>query len=291
MWKFGLLDRDFTYKKFHDGLWSTHAGGTRKKIGHADVVINVIDFRQEYPQAVVKQALAALGFTEQANQLKHVSYGVVSLSPETAAGLGIDISSGKHAYAMSGRQGIGIKVAELVEHMEQIIEAKRSRKVGISSRVLAAAAIRYYLLKVNIQTEVVFDLQQATEVSGNSGIYLLYSYARANRVLANAVKHQLIVDTTTPINLAELEPQEYELLRHIAYWEETFEAALKQLTPHVLCSYAFELASLFSHFYGACPIIKGPENKLQLRLWLTSRFKETLHQVLQVLGMPTPKRM
>lgn len=44
---------------------------------HLYMVINVIDYRQEYPQKMVKQALQALGFEKQASQLRHVSYGEV----------------------------------------------------------------------------------------------------------------------------------------------------------------------------------------------------------------------
>jgi arginyl-tRNA synthetase len=290
LWKFGLLDKDFTYKKFADRVWSTHPKGVKKPIGHADMVINVIDQRQAYPQAMVKLAFDVLGYQEQAQQLKHVSYGVVSLSPETALSIGVDTSDGKSSYAMSGRQGIGIKVSDLLDRMEHIIEQKRKRKRGLSSRTIAAAAIRYYLLKYHLQTEVVFDLQQATEVSGNSGVYLLYSYARANSILDKAVIKKTIPPEFTT-NAIELELQEYNLLRQIAYWPETFQIAVNQLAPNLICGYAFELATLFNHFYSCCPILKASENKLEFRLWLTQLFKETLHHALQALGLPTPKVM
>lgn len=290
LWKFGLLPKDFTYRPFEGRLWTTAADGAKKRFGRAHSVINVIDRRQEYPQAMVKEALRALGYEAEAGRLRHVGYGVVSLSPETAAGLGIDTSDGRSSYAMSGRQGVGIKVAELLNRMEQVIEAKRSRKAGLSSRAIAAAAIRYYLLKYHLQTEVVFDLQQATEVSGNSGVYLLYSYTRAGSILSKAAKELKLVPRT-PSPLPPLEQAERELLRHISFWPETLQSAAEQLAPNVLCTYAFELASLFTAFYGACPILKGAEDKLELRLWLTAKFHETLGQALQVLGLPAPKRM
>jgi arginyl-tRNA synthetase len=290
LWKFGLLQRDFTYKPFESKLWTTAAGGATKRFGRAHTVINVIDRRQEYPQAMVKEALRALGFEAEAERLLHVGYGVVSLSPATAAGLGIDTSDGKSSYAMSGRQGIGIKSAELLDRMEQTVEAKRSRKAGLSSRAIAAAAIRYYLLKYHLQTEVVFDLQQATEVSGNSGVYLLYSYTRAGSILGKAGKEPNRTPRA-PVPMPQLEQAERELLRHLAYWPETLKAAAEQLAPNVICTYAFELASLFTAFYGACPILKAEGEQRELRLWLTAKFHETLGQALSVLGLPSPKRM
>ncbi|MFC5447888.1 arginine--tRNA ligase [Paenibacillus aestuarii] len=293
LWKFGILPNDFVYKKWSEGLWSTAPSGSKKPIGRADCVINVIDHRQQYPQAMVKLALSVLGYDEQASQLKHVSYGVVSLSPDTAAGLGIDVADGKAAYAMSGRQGIGIKVADLLTRMESIIDAKRSRQAGISSKAIAAAAIRYYLLKYQLQTEVVFDLQQATEVTGNSGVYLLYAYTRANSILEKAAVQpelQALVGKGK-LDVTLLAEQENQLLRQIAYWPETLEAAVQQLAPSLICHYAFELASLFNHFYSACPVLKGDADLIAHRLWITQRYKETLHHALEVLGLPTPKGM
>lgn len=291
LWKFGVLKNDFVYKKWADGLWSTASQGSKKSIGHADIVINVIDYRQEYPQEMVKLALEVLGYSQQARQLKHVSYGVVSLSPETAAGLGIDISDGKSSYAMSGRQGIGIKVADLLGRMEKVIDAKRSRKAGISSRSIAAAAIRYYLLKYQLQTEVVFDLEQATEITGNTGVYLLYAYTRANSILGKAKKDSRLQKVEANFNGLLLEDQEYHLLRHMAYWPELLDNAIKQLAPSILCHYAFELASLFNHFYSVCPVLKGSDESIAHRLWITQKYKHTLHQALEMLGMPTPNRL
>ncbi|SEG17933.1 arginine--tRNA ligase [Paenibacillus sp. UNC499MF] len=297
LWKFGLLPQDFTYRPFADGVWSTEPQGQARPFGRGESVINVIDQRQEYPQAMVKLALEALGYSEQAARLRHVSYGVVSLSPETAGSLGVDTSAGKGSYAMSGRQGVGIKVAELLQAMEESIESQRSRKEGLSSRDIAAAAIRYYLLKYHLQTEVVFDLRQATEVSGNSGVYLLYAYARAGSVLEKAGAErtengQALKEPPVPcVDGGTLETPERQLLKQIAYWTETMDAAVRQLAPNLICSYAFELSLLFNNFYGACPILKGPAGRVELRVWLTWKFRETLGKALDVLGLPAPERM
>ncbi|GAA4855784.1 arginine--tRNA ligase [Paenibacillus vulneris] len=290
LWKFGLLDQSFVYQPFGEKLWTTGSSGTSKAFGQASMVVNVIDHRQEYPQAMVKQALEALGFVEQAARLRHVSYGVVSLSPKAAAELNIDISDGKSSYAMSGRQGIGIKISDLLDLMEGVIEKKRSEPEGLSSRAIAAAAIRYYLLRFNLQTEVVFDLQQATEISGNTGVYLLYSYARAVSLLSKA-GHEPAIAFPVPEAFPELERQEYALIRHLSRWEETLYLASRELTPNTICSYAHELATLFNHFYSACAILKAGDGVRNFRLWLVARYKETLGDALQVLGLPTPSRM
>lgn len=290
LWKFGLLDTDFRYRKFADHLWTTDMIGTKKPFGKADQVINVIDRRQEYPQALVKQALHSLGYTEEASKLRHVSYGVVSLSPMTAEAMGIDTSAGKAAYAMSGRQGIGIKISEMLDGMERIIDEKRSRKSGLPSQSIAAAAIRYYLLRYHLQTDIVFDMQQATEVSGNTGVYLLYSHARAASILKRA-KSEYGIRPERPEPLPAFGNEEYALLRQLACWPELLETAAEELAPHLICNYAHELSTLFNHFYTACPILKAEAEQRAFRLWLTSLVQHTLADALDVLGLPAPNRM
>jgi len=291
LWKFGLLERDFSYQPFSDGLWSTHHGGlSSSTYGKADTVINVIDYRQEYPQAMVKQALEVLGYAEQADKLRHVSYGVVSLSPAAAEELGIDTSSGKSSYAMSGRQGVGIKIADLLDRMENVIDEKRSDAHGLSSRIIGAAAIRYYLLRFALSTEVVFDLQQATEVTGNTGVYLMYAYARAANIMAKTAEHGT-GSAAIPAEAAPKEKAELALIRHIAAWQDTLHAAARELSPTIICNYAYELASLFNNFYAACPILKAAEDTKAYRLWLVSLFRQTMGEALDTLGLPAPARM
>ncbi|MCH1641007.1 arginine--tRNA ligase [Paenibacillus timonensis] len=291
LWKFGLLAKDFRYKPFADGLWTTHADGIAADYGKADLVVNVIDRRQEYPQAMVKQALEALGFAGQAEMLRHVGYGVVSLSPAAAQELGLDTSDGKASYAMSGRQGVGIKVADLLDLMEAQIEGKRSDPEGLSSRLIAAAAIRYYLLRFALPTEVVFDIQQATETTGNTGVYLMYAHARAAGILAKAQGNGLPLTESLLEDLAPLDRAEHALLRQIAAWPDTLIAACEELSPTPICHFAYELATLFNHFYTACPILKAEPQQQPFRLWLTAEFKETIAEALDVIGLPAPDRM
>ncbi|ASA23834.1 arginine--tRNA ligase [Paenibacillus donghaensis] len=290
LWKFGLLEQDFLYKPFTSGVSTTSPAGQQQPYGQARSVINVIDYRQEYPQAMVKQALEVLGYAEQADQLHHVSYGVVSLSPASADELGLDTSDLRSSYAMSGRQGIGVKVSELLQRMETVIENARPDSSGLTSREIATAAIRYYLLRFNLGTEIVFDFKQATEISGNTGVYLMYTFARASSVLSKA-QLPIPADAALLAFPALPEPAENGLLRQLAAWQDTLYTASQELTPNTICSYAHTLATLFNNFYGACPILKGEPATILFRLWLTSRFRDTFGEVLEVLGLPAPERL
>jgi arginyl-tRNA synthetase len=230
------------------------------------------------------------------------SYGVVSLSPATASQLGIDTSDGKAAYAMSGRQGIGIKVADLLDQMEAIVARVRPQQEGITSRAIAAAAIRYHLLKYALETEIVFDLDQAAVLHGNTGVYLLYAHARAAGILRKGGGGALATaglssDAGAPVAPSApdfptvLTAEERALLKHLATWPEVLAEAEASLAPQLLCTYAYELAALFHGFYAACPVLKGPAELQQFRLWLTERFRQSLAEALDLLGLPAPALM
>lgn len=133
-------------------------------------------------------------------------------------------------------------------------------------------------------------MQQATEISGNTGVYLLYTYARATSVL-NKAKKQNSDPAPALIEITSSEQAERALLRHISTWLDTLHQASQDLTPNTICTYAHQLATLFNNFYSACPILKA-EGEVQLfRVWLTAKVKETLGDALEVLGLPAPERM
>lgn len=286
LWKFGLLEQAFRYRRFAQALWTTAPVGATKRFGRASRVLNVIDKRQEYPQAMVQLALQTLGFAEAAANLHHVSYGVVSLSPATAAQLGVEIAEGKASYPMSGRQGIGIKMSDLLDQMEAAIERQRARRSGLSSRAIAAAAIRYYLLRYHLATEIVFDMEGALDLKGNTGPYVMYAHARAASILRRAGA----AEAPAP-DLGHPSPVEGALLRQLAAWPDTLAQAAEALLPSTLTNYAYELATRYNQFYEAAPVLYAPEADRQRRLWLTALVKERLADVLGVLGLPAPERM
>lgn len=288
LWKFGLLGRDFRYRRFAPGLWTSAAEGGARPFGRAQRVVNVIDRRQEYPQSMVRLALETLGFAEAAANLRHVGYGVVSLSPATAARLGVDTSDGRSSYPMSGRQGIGIKITELLDRMEETIERERARRAGASSRAIAAGAVRYFLLRHHLMTEIVFDIDQALDIRGNTGPYVMYAHARAASILRKAGGGPAGAPAAFPETLTGAERV---LLRQLADWPDTLEACARDLNPTPVTGYAYQLATLFNQFYETTPVLKAEEPERSFRLWLVDASRRVLADVLGVLGLPAPARM
>ncbi len=126
LWKFGLLGRDFGYRKFfaypdHECWISTEKGEEpHPHFGGAQAIYNVIDSRQSDPQANVIQALRGMGYTEQADHYTHFGYEMVALTPRCAAELGYEVAeedSARPYIEVSGRKGFGVKADDLIDKL------------------------------------------------------------------------------------------------------------------------------------------------------------------------------
>ena len=311
LWKFGLTDDPAIDVQFHyvpwgvqsDGqtLWSMRVPtdtttasqeGDPKRFGHAKRAINVIDIRQSYPQQVVRESLRRLGYEDQAENLTHIGYEVVTLSRSTAAGLGIDTSDGRNFYPMSGRKGIEIKADDLIDTaMKSMLarmseeEEKREQNSG-KAAILAASAIRYFMIRFGLQQVIALDMDEALRPNGDTGVYLQYAYARASKILrrlkGTGYSEPQHLDSLPNV----LEQSEWELLRHIDAYPRRLAESAAQLAPNMLAAYAFDLASHFSDFYEhTAPVLHEKDEAIKaFRANLVKATVQTMGNVLRVLG-------
>lgn len=294
LWKFDLLGKDFKYclwpKKIQTKpLYTTSQTGTEKRsLGHADVVVNFVDVRQSYPQQAVKESLLALGFHGQSSHLHHIGYGVVSISPATAKRLGLDTSSGKNSYAMSGRKGIGVLADDLLSIVKEKID--QDYPDSPANTEIAIGAIKYQMLKYNTYSDIVFDYDQAMDINGNSGPYLQYAYARCASVIAKAKKMKIKSSDKVYLNINKDEKIVADKLSQFNY---VLHEAAHHYAPSLLCNYLFELAQDYNCFYNNNRILADnilPETK-SYRLLLTMATAQVLKNGLMLLGIPTPEKM
>ncbi|HEX8994550.1 MAG TPA: arginine--tRNA ligase [Ktedonobacterales bacterium] len=321
LWKFGISDDPRIGVHFHflpwgmqangEELWTMQAKVTAReakkqapesRFGHANRVVNVIDVRQSYPQQVVYESLRRLGYVEQANNSRHLSYEVVALSPAAAASLGIDTSDGRSSYAMSGRKGIEIKADDLINvAIERLLaprDAEGARPAGPpmsreTAAALAASAIRYFMVRFDLQQMIVLDIDQALRPNGDSGVYLQYAHARAQSILRRLAE----AGYTTPEQLAELpetlDQSEWDLLRHIDAWPRTLAEAADLLEPHRIAAYAFDLATRFNDFYDHTPpVLRETDERVKaFRATLVRATAQALRNTLHTLGLEPVDRL
>jgi arginyl-tRNA synthetase len=184
MWKFGLLGRDFAYRKFyrypnqHD-CWISSLQGEKDHPHFGDVaeIYNVIDARQSEAQNTVIEALRGLGHNEAADHYTHFSYEMVALTPRCAAELGYTLSDEEKARSyieVSGRKGFGVKADDLLDQL--IASAKNevdsrhpqltgAERLSIATQI-AIGALRYFMLKFTKQSVIAFDFKEALSFEG-----------------------------------------------------------------------------------------------------------------------------
>jgi hypothetical protein len=198
MWKFGLLGRDFGYRKFyrypnaHD-CWISTTDGEKDHPHFGDVaeIYNVIDTRQAEAQNTVIEALRGLGHDEAADRYTHFSYEMVALTPRCAAELGYNLSDEDKArpwLEVSGRKGFGVKADDLLDALIAAAgkevdgrhpELSAAERASIATQI-AIGALRFFMLKFTKPSVIAFDFNDALSFEGTRRCALPTFSARAD---------------------------------------------------------------------------------------------------------------
>jgi arginyl-tRNA synthetase len=322
LWKFGLLGRDFHYHLFTQQsngrpLWSTSTTPAdavdAPSFGRASWVCNVIDTRQSYLQKLVKQALAALGYHDQASHSVHYSYEMVALSHSTARELGYDTSADadRPFVEVSGRKGLGVKADDLIDRLtDKASQEVASRNPEFSAEEtrrtaesIAIAAVRYFMVKFSRGKVIVFDIDEALSFEGESGPYLQYAVVRGNNIF-NKLRERLGLDERAVVAALGSTPGEtltsgseeshevWGLILEAARLDEVVDQAVRTLELSVVAKYAFSLAQSFNAFYHRYPILN--EENANARIWRAAAVafcRNELGRALNLMGCTVPVRM
>ncbi len=317
LWKLGLLDRTFEYKKFStypDGhmLWETSHGGnddpSAPKFGGATRVVNVIDSRQAYLQKVVKEGVRLLGHEKGAEGSIHFAYEMVALTPATAKALGMEVSEedASRAYIeMSGRKGLGVKADDMLDELERkATEAVRANRGEFSEEEaatighqVAVGALRYFMLRYGRNKVIAFDFEDALRFEGDTGPYLQYSVMRVQNIFRKLAERGIDpgIDERAVDNLTlhqGLTDEMWELVRLSAELPGSIRRGVDSLELSVITQAMLDLAQKFSSFYRKYSIANEADPiERQRRAVCAEIFRRTMVAAMDLLGIPVPARM
>ena len=223
--------------------------------------IYVVGNEQDHHFRVLFSILDKLNLAKKEN-LHHLSYGMVNL-PE-----------GK----MKSREGNVVDADDLISEVRNLVKwqldsKSKLKKLELDKRSLkiALAAIKYMLLKIDTRKEMMFNPKESISFEGDTGPYLLYSYARASSILKKSKKKQ-------KLEFDSLEEKEIELAKKISQFPDVVSSSYKSLNPSLIANYSYQLSQTFNEFYHAYPVLDS--EKEPFRLFLVAAFRQTLKRAI-----------
>lgn len=221
-----------------------------------------------------RQLFKTLELMKVKEKFAHVSYGMVRLP------------TGK----MSSRTGDNILYSDFINEMKEYAREEISKREKVSEKELeeralaiSIAAIKYSMLKQGSTGVIVFNKEEALNFEGNTGPYLLYSYARAKSILEKA-KYKV-----KKFKVGNIEDNEKQLINEMAKFNSVVKHAYDNLSPNLIANYAYQLSQTFNEFYHTNKVIGSEEE--QFRLSLVEAFSIILKNSLYLLGISTIEKM
>ena len=244
----------------------------------ADRVLYFVDQRQALHFQMVFAAARLAGFADDAMQLEHMGFGTMN---------------GADGRPFKTRDGGTVKLVDLLDEAEQrayaLVKEKNPQLDEAELRQIARAvgigAVKYADLSKHRTSDYSFNFELMLSFEGNTAPYLLYAYTRVASVFRRLEQS---MDDTLPGQILLAESAEQELAAALARFSEVLNALADKGTPHILCTYLYELAGLFSSFYENCPILSAEQaDTRNSRLRLAALTGRTLRRGLDLLGIHT----
>lgn len=240
---------------------------------------------------------------ELVERTQHLTHGLVKLAGNVK---------------MSSRKGNFIKAVDVLDGVEELLRREGRAKSEEGQEVLAEgqkdrgervdprlvlAAVKYAFLRYKMGGDIIFDPQESVSMTGNSGVYLLYSAVRAKKILAKVeggaeILNKKVVQKegnrglskkVVQENPAETAEFERKLYKKIVQYGEVLPAAVREKAPHKICTYLYELAQEFSRFYEAVPVAGSARE--QERTELVRADLAVMQHGLGLLGIEVPEEM
>lgn len=199
---------------------------------------------------------------------RHLTHGQVKLP-------GNEKMSSRKGNFLKAVDVIGMVTQELVESTGQPADEK-----------VVLAALRYAFLKYKMGGDIIFDPKESVAMTGNSGVYLLYSTVRAKKVLQR-VGNSASQSNDTVANSETSFVR--KLSKKIVQYQDVLKEAVAEKAPNKICAYLFELAQEFSRFYENVKVI-GNENEAEL-IVIVQAYTNVMEHGLGLLGIEVPEEM
>ncbi|HWF14780.1 MAG TPA: arginine--tRNA ligase [Acidimicrobiales bacterium] len=264
------------------GYPATDLAAVRDRTGRlgAQRLLYVVGAEQSLHLRLVFATAVLAGYLHDISDAVHVGFGMV---------LGTD---GKK---LASRAGASDRLVDLLsEGIDRAAAAMKDRDSELSpeqqaavAQALGIGAVKYADLSTEPMTNYVFDWDRMLAFEGNTGPYLQYAHARIRSIFRRAEADPPPAGTRPRLD----EAPERALALQLVRFGEAVVAAAESLSPSKLCTYLFDLATVFTTFYEACRVLVADEDVRTSRLALCDLTARVLEQGLSLLGMEAPAQM
>lgn len=213
-------------------------------------------------------------------------HGYVQRLKGTLAGLGYN------------RDNLIAVLTQLVSIKNGSIPIKMSKRAGTFTTLrelidaIGVDAARFFFLHKKIDSHLEIDVATALEHSSDNPLfYLQYAYVRTRAVERKAREAGLLESDTASLAITPYTESEKEVLKQLALYPHTLMTIMNGSAPHLLATYAYDLATTFHSFYAANKIISDDTSTTLRRLKITKATEAVLRKTFSLLGISTPEEM
>ena len=239
-----------------------------------DRLLYVVDHRQGLHFAQLFATSRKAGYLPESVEAEFIGFGTMM---------------GKDGKPFKTRSGDTVKLVDLldeaVERATALVQSKNSElsaeEAANIGQTVGIGAVKYADLSKNRTSDYVFDWDSMLSFEGNTAPYLQYAYTRVQSVFRKAGEWDAAAQPVLS------EPLEKQLAVELLKFEDVLQNAADTAYPHYLAAYLYQVATLFSRFYEACPILKAEGEARNSRLQLAKLTGDTLKQGLELLGIET----
>ena len=236
-------------------------------------MVYTVGNEQNYHFDVLFKILKKLNYSW-ANMCHHLSYGMV------------DLPEGK----MKSREGTVVDADDLLKHvLYSSIELSNqlNKKNDLSNKdhkVISLAAIKYFLLKVDAKKNMMFNPKESIDFNGNTGPFLLYTYARIKSLIRKN-------NTKIEIKKVEINSIEKDLIKKIIEYPEVIRDSAFSYNPSLICNYIFEMVKIYNRFYQNNEILVDDKLTRSLRLTISEEVSKIIKSSSYLLGFEVLEKM
>ena len=236
-------------------------------------MVYTVGNEQNYHFDVLFKILKKLNYSW-ANMCHHLSYGMV------------DLPEGK----MKSREGTVVDADDLLKHVlySSIELSNQLNKKNVLSnedhKVISLAAIKYFLLKVDAKKNMMFNPKESIDFNGNTGPFLLYTYARIKSLIRKN-------NTKIEIKKVEINSIEKDLIKKIIEYPEVIRDSAISYNPSLICNYIFEMVKIYNRFYQNNEILVDDKLTRSLRLTISEEVSKIIKSSSDLLGFEVLEKM